>query len=129
MNPLTLIMIVLTAAIVVIGIGLYLYNRDVKKCNAIAEKAESKSVPEPERSFKEQLEDETGFTITRIVPGERNGLKWAHIYFTFLCNGYVTKSACASTRTRNGCTMSHQVAKAAASMKAEAAKHKLNWDY
>ena len=122
MSPLTLIMIVLTAAIVAIGRQLYVYNRDVKKCNAIAEKAESKSV-------QQQLEEATGFTITRIAHGGRNGWRWVDINFTFQYNGYITKSAFARAAVCRTAPQRELKAKAVCGMKAAAKLVQLNWDY
>lgn len=123
MNILYTAIVLSVLAVGVVMYRLYEYNRDVKKCNTIAEKADKVM------NTEQWLEAETGFKVTRIVHGESRDWKWVHVEFTFLYNGYVTKSAVAKAGVYATKPSWELKFKVAMNMKAAAAAVKLDWWY
>ncbi len=80
-------------------------------------------------SFKEQLENSTGCTITNILHGKDRGLRWVRIDFTWKWNGYVTKSASAKAACDAVSPSRELKAKAHANMTKEMGLNNLDWNY
>lgn len=100
-----------------------------KQLKELKSKPPRYSAQHPTVSLQEQLEVATGFTITKIVRGERNGWRWLHIHFTWKWNGYVTKSAFAKAACRPAAPNRELKMKAFTSMIAATKQIKLEWYY